>query len=66
MAETTGIRLSDEELARIDAYLEKTRAKHPGMRMTRSDAMRDLIERGLRASAAQDGDEPETTATAAG
>ena len=63
MAETTGIRLSDEELASIDAYLEKTKAKHPGMRMTRSDAIRDLIARGLRAdeSSTDGGDAPQLT-----
>jgi metal-responsive CopG/Arc/MetJ family transcriptional regulator len=47
MAETTGIRIDDQMLSRIDAYVEDLKKKYPGLRLTRSDAIRDLVEKGL-------------------
>jgi len=48
MATQVNVRLPDETLVRLDRYLAQQRANHPGMLISRSDAMRDLLEKGLR------------------
>lgn len=45
-----GLRLSEEFRSRIDRYLEKVQAANPGFDLTRSDAIRQLIARGLEAA----------------
>ena len=46
--EQINFRVSDEMAERIDAWLASLQARMPGIQMTRSDAIRDLLERGLK------------------
>jgi hypothetical protein len=41
------IRLNDELQERLDRYLARLRKQQPGFRLTRSDAVRDLMSKGL-------------------
>jgi len=41
------VRLDDATLARIDRFAEHLAAEQPGLKLTRSDAMRVLIYRAL-------------------
>jgi hypothetical protein len=43
------VRFLDDDLGRIDAYLERLREKVPGVQLTRADAIRSLVARGLGA-----------------
>jgi metal-responsive CopG/Arc/MetJ family transcriptional regulator len=43
------VRLDDELLGRIDRYAEKLAAKQPGLKPSRSDAIRVLLYKGLDA-----------------
>jgi hypothetical protein len=40
-------RLSPDLLRRLDAYAARIRKRYPGMRVTRADALRSLLERAL-------------------
>ena len=42
-----GIRWPEDLVERIDAYVEKARKERLGLRFSRSDAIRELVERGL-------------------
>lgn len=50
--EQINFRASKDQIDRIDAHLAKLQAQMPGVQMTRSDAIRDLVERGLKESEA--------------
>jgi hypothetical protein len=50
----TGFRLSHEVSDRVDLLLAELRRKNPGLKLTRSDAMRAALEKGLpKAKASQ-------------
>jgi metal-responsive CopG/Arc/MetJ family transcriptional regulator len=46
------VRLDDELLARIDRYVERLAAKEPGLKPSRSDAIRVLLYKALEAEGA--------------
>ena len=48
MTEQIAIRLPVELLARLATYAETMRAKMPGVTVTRTDAIRSILEAGLR------------------
>ncbi len=39
----TGFRLPTELVERLDAYAERLRAEHPGLSLSRTDAVRELL-----------------------
>lgn len=41
------IRLTRDDLTKIDAYVERMGERTPGVRFTRTDAIRSLISQGL-------------------
>jgi hypothetical protein len=43
-----GLRLPVEIIERLDRYLDKLGAELPGVKLSRSDAIRTLIEQGLQ------------------
>lgn len=43
-------RLPDQLVRRLDRHAERLRAEQPGMRVTRADVVRVLLERGLDAA----------------
>ncbi|MEP1199904.1 hypothetical protein [Tateyamaria sp.] len=47
--DTLAVRLPDELVARIDAYVDKLRSQFPGLTITRADAVRQLLISGLEA-----------------
>jgi hypothetical protein len=49
------VRIGFDLLGRIDGYLDGMKRQHPGARLTRSDAIRDLVERALPRDAAPAG-----------
>lgn len=48
------LRINAGLMAGIDRHLDTMRQAHPGARLTRSDAIRDLVVRGLPAGSALD------------
>jgi hypothetical protein len=46
-SQQTGIRLPAEIIERLDQQVERMRKRTPGVRITRSDAMRILLARAL-------------------
>lgn len=46
---TVGVRLEPEQLRRVDGFLQDSEAKIPGLKLTRSEAIRMLIGRALDA-----------------
>ena len=44
----TAVRLDAATIQQVDAFLADLRAREPGVRATRSDALRTLILRGLK------------------
>ena len=49
------VRLDDALLARFDRYAERLEAEQPGLKPTRSDAIRILVHRGLDAEELDEG-----------
>jgi metal-responsive CopG/Arc/MetJ family transcriptional regulator len=43
------VRLDDDLIAKIDRYVERLEARQPGLKPSRSDAIRILLHRGLEA-----------------
>ncbi len=43
-----GLRLPEELVVRLDRYLDKLREDLPGVELTRTDAIRTLLEKGLQ------------------
>lgn len=43
--------IPDELVTEVDGYARRLETEHPGVRMTRSDAVRALLRRGLDAEA---------------
>jgi metal-responsive CopG/Arc/MetJ family transcriptional regulator len=43
MEESIGLRIPTDLLERVDAELETMRQAHPGLRLTRSDIVRQLL-----------------------
>jgi hypothetical protein len=43
------VRLDDDLIAKIDRYVERLAERQPGLRPSRSDAIRILLHRGLDA-----------------
>lgn len=43
-------KMADELIARIDGYAVRFEREHPGVRCSRADAVRLLIEKGLKDS----------------
>lgn len=41
------LRLADPDAPRVDAHLERMRAKNPRLQVSPADALRDLVLRGL-------------------
>jgi hypothetical protein len=41
-------RLEEDFLAKLDAYAKEMEAEQPGLKPTRSDALRVLVEKGLQ------------------
>jgi len=63
MEENLGLRVPAELLERVDVELEALRRQHPGLRVTRSDMIRQLLTEAL--DRRQTGAEPGSTAAAA-
>jgi hypothetical protein len=43
-------KMADELIARIDSYAVRFEHEHPGVRCSRADAVRLLVEKGLKGS----------------
>jgi hypothetical protein len=41
------VRFTDQEAARVDAHVERLKAKTPRITISRTDALRELLLRGL-------------------
>ena len=45
--DTLAVRLPQETILQIDLYVNEIKEKYPGMNVTRADAIRQLINKGL-------------------
>jgi len=59
-----GVRMDEELIARIDAYAESLRREHPGLAISRGEAVRLLCEKALAASTSTESSETPETAPA--
>jgi hypothetical protein len=44
------VRVPEEMLRRLDAYMTRAQAAHPYLRLSRADALRTLLDKGLSAA----------------
>ena len=49
-----GFRFPESLIKRLDAYAKKMEAQMPGLRFTRADAVRVLLEKGLKEAGVQE------------
>jgi hypothetical protein len=56
--DTLAVRLPEDLVSNIDAYIERLQEQLPGMNVTRADAIRQLLTVGLKVETARlDGDD---------